>query len=234
MSVGVFSYNNIEYKYLKSDDPSTYGCVVEIVNQDEYVLSKWNNMIDKHFIDIGANCGIATIILAKQNPRSMIYSFEPDTNVFQKLKANIELNELTNVFIYNKAVCRAGVKTIDLCFHPDYSGGNSTCSDINSMGLQFNTPIKKNIVECISLDEIIRENSIKDVELLKIDCEGAEYEIIYESNCIRTGSIKNLVGEFHNLSYNTKITNPQYNGNSLLIYCREYIVGIVKVFVLNI
>ncbi len=55
-----------------------------------YVLHNFVDNINKCFIDIGANCGVATIILAKQKPLSIMYSFHPDKELFKILLNNIK------------------------------------------------------------------------------------------------------------------------------------------------
>ena len=195
-----FTYYNCDYNFeYNENDASGLGCIKEIVTNDDYVLHKFTNNEKKHFIDIGANCGIATIILAKQNPLSTVYSFEPDKLLFDILNNNITINNLTNVKTFNFAVSKDGVDSLELCLHPDYSGGNSTYSDVNNFKSHFNTNnISSYTVKCISLDKIVDDNFIDEIELLKIDCEGAEYDILYNSSNIKKNIVKNMVGEFHN------------------------------------
>ena len=228
MAVRTFTYNLQLYTVLQNiSDPSTEGCIKEIIHRNEYRLEQFINIESGTFIDIGANCGIATIILAKQNPTSVVYSFEPDINVFKVLEENIKLNNLSNVILFNKAMCRKETKTIELCLHPNYSGGNTTCAEKTVFG-------KNTIVECVSFDEIIDTYKIAKIDLLKIDCEGAEYEILYESDYLKKRIVKAIVGEFHNLSYNKKITNINYNANNLIEYCKLYIDKILPITILNI
>jgi hypothetical protein len=94
----------------------------------------------------------------------------------------------------------------------------------------FNQEIISYYVDCISLDEIIIQNNINEVELLKIDCEGAEYDILYNSISLKNKIIKSMVGEFHNLKYN-KLENT---GEQLILYCKEFISEIFKVSILNV
>lgn len=224
-----FQYNNNTYFYTLNSDPSTNGCITEIVNNNEYVLDMFNNK-NTTFIDIGANCGIATIILAKQNPMSIIYSFEPDKTVFELLQQNIKLNNLTNVKTFNKAVSKEGVKYLDLCLHPNYSGGNTTYSNTHLLQTHFNGNIHSYRVECISLDKIIEDNNITEIELLKIDCEGAEYDILYNSVYFKNNIVKNLVGEFHNLKYNI----VEDTAENLIIFCKSFVEGVLKITTLDI
>lgn len=223
-----FSYNSQNYTILENtSDPSTIGCINEIVSRNEYRLEQFTNIENGTFIDVGANCGVATIILAKQNPNSVVYSFEPDPRVFKVLEENIKLNKLSNVILFNKAMCRKETKTIELCLHPSYSGGNTTCADKTVFG-------NNTIVDCVAFDEIIDKYKISKIDLLKIDCEGAEYEILYESVRFKERIVKAIVGEFHNLSYNIKITNTNYNANKLIDYCKQYVDNLLPITILNI
>ena len=227
----IFEYNGINYEVLQNaNDASTYGSINEIVFRDEYVLKEFKSDEANVFIDIGANCGIATIILAKQNPNSIVYSFEPDIRVFNILCKNVVLNNLSNVKLYNYAVADNGIKSIKLGLHPQYSGGNTTCADLNSLTNYFNCGIDCIDVKCVSFDEIISQNNIKKVKLLKIDCEGAEYEIIYGSKYIKSNIIENIVGEYHSLPYNIKTSNK--TTTELINYTKQYVKGIFKITIL--
>ena len=56
-------------------------------------------------IDIGANIGLFTLILAKLVGKSgHVYSFEPDPQLFQILNENVKLNQLENVSTFQLAV----------------------------------------------------------------------------------------------------------------------------------
>jgi FkbM family methyltransferase len=233
MEVLKFTYNLEDYIFeYNREDPSSLGCIREIVTNNDYILENFVNNSNKHFIDIGANCGVATIILAKQNPLSIIYSFEPDRQLFKVLQNNIIKNNLTNVKAFNMAVSKYGVNKLTLCLDPRYSGGNTTYSNIDTFKtFHNNSNISSYEVNCISLDEVINENNITEIELLKIDCEGAEYDILYTSAFLRNKCIKNMVGEFHNLKYNTLV---EETGENLIEYCKPFIKNILKVSVLNI
>ena len=228
-----FIYNKNTYIIEENiNDPSTAGCIREIVNNNEYLLDKYVDIENANFIDIGANCGLVSLILAKQNPKSKIYSFEPDIQVFEVLRKNVELNNLNNIILTNKAVCKKGVDEITLFKSPLCSGGNTTCSTYNDIQNQFPTSkIESYKVKCISLDEIVKQNNMNEIELLKIDCEGAEFEILYNSDFFQKNIVKNMVGEFHNLCYNTTVKNTS---QELINYCKLYVNGILKITELTI
>lgn len=225
-----FSYNDHSYTILEnSNDASTNGCIFEIVHRDEYKLSKFQDLKDQFLIDIGANCGVATLILAKQNPLSTVLSFEPDKTIFEVLRKNVELNQLHNVKLFNKAVSKKGIKELELILHPSFSGGNTTYSDKAAIQSYFATQtVTSYTVPCISLDEIVEEFSIGKIAVLKIDCEGAEFDILYNSESFKNKIVSNLIGEFHFLRYNVKVDgmDPQ----ALFHFCSNLVEDIKITF----
>ena len=227
-----FTYNNIVYNYVyNKQDPSGKGCITEIVNRDEYVLSKFSNIENGHFIDIGANSGVATIILAKQNPKSIVYSFEPHLETFKLLESNVKVNKLTNVKLFNMGVSNKTTKNLTLTTHPLWSGGNTTYADKAAFESYHGSKnVVRTTVSTIGLDEIMNIHEIDKIHLLKIDCEGAEYDILYDSDYFKNNRIMNMVGEFHNLRYNS-VDN---NNEKLLDYSKKYVNGIIKITMLTL
>lgn len=224
----VVTYGNNEYTFARNDrDWSAIGCIEEIIDRNEYKLNKFQNIEDQYFIDIGANCGVATCILAKQNPQSTILSFEPDKKVFESLSANVQLNNLKNVKLFNMAVSKKGVSELTLTLSPLCSGGNTTYSNKKTAEEFFKNPsIEAYTVPVTSLDAIIDEHSINCVPLLKIDCEGAEFDILYDSEYLKKRYIKNIVGEFHKLVYNQIDPKLTDNPQKLKDYCAQYVDSI--------
>jgi FkbM family methyltransferase len=228
----IHTYAGKQYSLIINEkDPSADGCVVEIIHRDEYHLSNFQNIEGAHFIDIGANCGVATCILAKQNPLSTVLAFEPDKEVFKVLSLNVQLNNLTNVKLYNMAVSKKGVSELTLTLHPSYSGGNTTYSNKQAAIYFFNNQsIQTYTVPVTSLDAIIEEHSISNLPLLKIDCEGAEFDILYDSEYLKKRYIKNIVGEFHKLSYNQIDPSLTDDPQKLKDYCAQYVDSVNVIF----
>jgi FkbM family methyltransferase len=167
-------------------------------------------------VDIGGNIGMVSIFLAKKYPFLKIYAFEPVKENFDNFKSNILLNKISDGIIHleNKAVTKDG-RNVNLTFMRENSGG-SNIFEIPNM-----TNKKSNISESLTLEQIFLENNIKDCKLLKMDCEGAEYEILYNAPVSILSRIKHLRGEFH---ANEHI--PNSNPHKLLEYAGQYIINI--------
>lgn len=121
------------------------------------------------FLDVGAHYGFYSLIVGKANKNCSIVSFEPVVENFQVLSQNILLNNLRNVKPINKAVfTSSGEKEFHI----------STASD-NSAFIKHpaTDTLRSLIVETVSLNEYLA-NSVGKSVLIKIDTEGAEFEIL--------------------------------------------------------
>lgn len=76
----------------------------------------------------------------------------------------------------------------------------------------------KNFSHSTTLNNIVAENKINKVKLLKIDCEGTEYEIFYNTDKKILSNIQNIIGEFH------KVENEDYY--KLADYLSDYVNNI--------
>ena len=123
------------------------------------------------FIDIGANVGYYTCLMASLNVKN-IYSFEPDKLSFQILKSNCRINTFKrDITLYNLAL---GGKQDSLLFNS---------SNVANTGISgFNTLIENTtcqyFVDVEKLDNIISDYQITENILVKIDVEGWEYNVI--------------------------------------------------------
>jgi FkbM family methyltransferase len=122
-------------------------------------------------IDVGANIGLFSILAASKAAR--VYSFEPFPPTFDWLQRNIHENCLENITAYNYAV---GAKPESRVLHvqPE-STANSLFAGQDQTGGQ------EMVVKCTSLSEIFEVNNLEKVDFLKLDCEGSEFEIIFET-----------------------------------------------------
>ena len=168
-------------------------------------------------IDIGANVGMVSILLAKKFPFLKIYSFEPLKENYYNLLKNIELNNIPNGIITaeNKAVTKDG-RLITMSINSANKGGSSTADIVSTNSIMT----KENCqIESITLEGIFKKYNINKLKLLKIDCEGSEYEILYNTDTNLLKNIENLRGEFHE---NKNLTD-EYDIDKLCEYVSKYI-----------
>lgn len=149
-------------------------------------------------IDIGAHIGLFSVFLGLLNPRCQIFSFEMDANNFKNLKKNIDTCNVKNVIPFNNAVSSKSQLI-------NYYNDSSSSSDFSIKKISFSGKrpwLKRNLnptgkVKSITLNEIIEKNNIDCIDFLKIDCEGAEHEIIYSTTEKNLKKIKRMGGEYH-------------------------------------
>jgi len=136
-------------------------------------------------VDIGFNYGIFSLG-ALNKGASKIYGFEPNKNIFDKVK-NI-YPEKDKVEIFNLAVSDSN-QTVT--FHEGYSTLSS------SINLSIPDYHQSYDVECVNFYDFIIKNKIDKIDFLKVDCEGSEYAIF---DVIPDGffsKIKKIHVEFH-------------------------------------
>lgn len=124
-------------------------------------------------LDIGANEGMFSIMMAKLYPHARVIALEPVPRTYYQLVRNIGLNGCMNIDSYNIGVGKPGQKTTMLNVSKDFSGGSTSLCEYNP---DHHDRIEVNLV---SLDEAFGLYGIDRCRLAKIDAEGMEYEILY-------------------------------------------------------
>lgn len=116
-------------------------------------------------IDVGANIGAFSCLAAHSHPKAQVYAFEPSAPHADLLAENVALNRLDNIVLHRKAVTRDGREVI---FSQFGAGG---ASGIVLQGDGPSTRLQSVTLDCV---DFASAASL----FLKLDCEGAEGEII--------------------------------------------------------
>jgi FkbM family methyltransferase len=120
------------------------------------------------FIDVGAHIGRYTVRAGlKAGRKGTIIAVEPNIDNYRLLRENISLNGLHNCLPLNIAAYRRDAKLAL------YTGNDSAK---NSIKTDLGKGSQK--VQARALDNVLRENSVEKVDLIKIDVEGAEYDVL--------------------------------------------------------
>lgn len=157
-------------------------------------------------LDVGANEGIFSILMAKTFPQVRVISLEPVPRTFFQMVRNIGLNMLSNIEPHQFGV---GAKSGTRIFNVDktFSGGSS---GVDTYARERHEQVK---VEIKTLDEVFDICNIDRVKLLKIDIEGMEHEVLYSTSVLQ--KVDCLVGEFH---INTRLASQGYDIEALAAY----------------
>ena len=150
-------------------------------------------------IDIGANIGVFAAYAATCAEDVEVLAFEPFPENAGWLRRNVDENNLSNVTVYEQAV--AGV-TEERALEISSSWiEHSLSGTINETGNTADKTGQILKVQCRSFDDVM--NNVPKCDLLKIDCEGSEYEIFYLSSSETLSKVRRIVGEFHPRDKNT-------------------------------
>ncbi len=123
-------------------------------------------------IDIGANAGFFTLFAAELFPEAKIYSFEPVPENFRQLLKNKERNPQADISCFPHAVCGHNG---EIFLNFELENNFTTAATI----LPGKDSGKGLTVPCVSLAKIFQEHGLESCDLLKLDCEGAEFDILY-------------------------------------------------------
>jgi FkbM family methyltransferase len=132
-------------------------------------------------VDIGAHMGRYTIPSAKSvGVSGKVIAVEAHPYNFGILQHNLKLNKLTNVSALNSAVYskKANLKL----YLPDEDLGYTMHHSVmtNYLSTKYNNEIERKYieVEADTLDNLLKSSGITTVNWIKIDVEGAEYEVL--------------------------------------------------------
>jgi FkbM family methyltransferase len=116
-------------------------------------------------IDIGANKGITTVIIAKRIGGGKLYSFEPVPEYSHTLRKNLSSNRLENVKVYELAVT-------------DQVGRVNFYHKGLSSGIIFEEGAKKFEASATTVDRFLSEEKVERLDLINMDCEGSELLVL--------------------------------------------------------
>ncbi len=199
----------IGYNILVEDWESANHIFSEIFIYECYPIdkSKSNQLI----IDIGANVGFFTFYSLMKLKNAKIISIEADPKNYKVLKNNILSNNLKDrVQLLNKAVCSEKGKV------KFYSSLNSAgwSSIYRKRGAEKSELIH---VDAITITDILSTLQNKTVDIMKIDIEGAEYDVLLNDNFLDNFIIKKLF-----IEVDKKPRDKRFTIKQLLRYLDNY------------
>jgi FkbM family methyltransferase len=148
--------NNIRFKHV-------YRATYQVFEEEDY---RFLNVKDKNLLDIGAFVGDSPIYFILKGAKK-VYAIEPHPDAYNEMIENIKLNNMENKIIpiniginYEKDYIIINIKNL----------AQVAASFFNSNNKGIKIPAGK-------LSDIIDKYDI-DAQVLKMDCEGCEYDII--------------------------------------------------------
>ncbi len=141
--------------------------------------------------DVGANAGYFSLFALSRFPGARVFAFEPIAANFRLLKRNADLNPDQSLICIHKAVAGQSGELM-LAFE----GGEAYTTSATVLGSGEDK--RANVrVPAVTIGEVLSEYTLPKIDLLKMDCEGAEYEIIYRAHSAVLSRIDRIVMEVH-------------------------------------
>lgn len=159
---------------------------VYLKNFSKTQLEKPNPVV----VDIGGNVGFFSLFIFSKYPEASVFTYEPMPFNFNQLAKYRQENSEFNWTIEKLAVAD-NKKGLTL-----YS---STVDSFSTMATVFKDKGRnmKINVPTLTLNDLIEINQLKSIDILKLDCEGAEYSIIYATTEHNLSIIKKISIETH-------------------------------------
>jgi FkbM family methyltransferase len=170
-------------------DRLLWQLVLHILVLDEYLPSGFAIGQGDVVVDIGANRGVF-VGVAGLRGAGAIHAFEPDSSNFDYLAQFVAYNALQNVHLHPEAVAGTGGQRRLYTAHRHTRHSLQPSDVISGDVLEDYAEVRT-----VTLEELLSE--VGPVDVLKMDCEGAEYEILAAASDERLRQIRAMVIEVH-------------------------------------
>lgn len=187
MKLNDLHFNNQDFK-VKIRSQADKSVLKEIFELGEYKeIEPIIKSAKTPILDAGAQAGFFSLYCRALNSDVLIYALEPDENNLAALEDNLNLNDIKNVEIIPAALAgKSGLRDFYI----------STDTHNHSLFKVLAPQITKTAkVKASGLADFLNEQGINKVSLLKLDIEGAEYEVL--NNFTDWQKVKNIILEYH-------------------------------------
>lgn len=145
-------------------------------------------------VDIGANIGVFSVRAAYFAKKVRVVSYEPFPANFEMLRENVRINGLENgerMVVPNQKAVSGARGELELFFSPGDSG---LVSQHNQSDKGHTRSVK---VPAVTLADVFSDNNITTCDFLKMDCEGAEEDILLNAPAELFDRIRSITLEWH-------------------------------------
>lgn len=194
----VFSYRDIMRQtgeVYKNIDIQT---LQEIYNDNVYRINPDHLKGERIVVDLGANIGAFTLMAASMGA-SRVYAVEPNADNCKYLNLNIAQNNFEHrIQVIPKAIWTSNktIKMDDLDRDSRIDQVSHLESNYSKEVTHYESPASFT-ASTITLDQLIVDNTISEIDFLKMDIEWSEYELIPSWSDETMRKIKFIAMEFH-------------------------------------
>jgi FkbM family methyltransferase len=183
--------HDVFYRPATSDPLAIYQVLLRQRGKAEYYLPP--KLQPEVILDIGSNIGASILFFHEQFPAARIYGFEPNPDTFQVLQKNVSSLPSVEVFNY-------GLGASDATISVPFDGADFSRFMSKDKTADWSGPLSPTSCLIKHAGDVVRNLGLTQVGLIKIDCEGAEYDVLTSLPPDLLGKSKWIVGEMHDES----------------------------------
>ncbi len=154
-------------KYLVNPEQATIYHLANSLSKLTKLVQAIPNTQAPVILDVGANCGLFSVLAAQHYPSARIYAFEPAPDL--SVLANKNLEGHGGIVIQKAVAGESGKTTLFI-----NNNSQQTNSIIRSAVMAAGKLTGEYEVKTISLDDFVKAEGIEKIDVLKIDVQGAE------------------------------------------------------------
>jgi FkbM family methyltransferase len=182
----------VAYRSGTSDAPLIYSILLKEGRHAEYALPP-ESAIDPQTVsvvlDIGANIGVSSIYFARAFPQATIHAFEPEPGNCELLRANAAAHPRLRVHEVALGADDGSLTLFDSDDAANQGGFSAHGAGIN--------PARSKVVPVRHAGRLLAELGIAAVDVIKVDTEGAEWEILTAFDRKLLSGVRVIMGELH-------------------------------------
>lgn len=145
---------------------------------------------DRIIVDAGANIGLFSAYACSIAPESRVWAVEPFPSTFQRLERCVRENGLgKRVMCSNLALAR---QTESRLLAPGAASELNSVLPVGAKAEESSIP-----VAALSLTDFLDKNQVGEIDLLKMDIEGCEYEVLFATPLDVLRRIRRVNIEYH-------------------------------------
>ncbi len=182
--------HDIFYRPGTSDPIAIYQVLLRSGVKAEYYVPPALN--PKVIVDVGSNIGASILSFHSQFPSAKIFGFEPHPETFKILQSNV--GQIPGVLVSNFGLGAEDAMISVSCDGIDFSGFRTKVGTADPNGMATTQCQVRNAGAALN------DLGVSEVDLIKIDCEGAEYEVLSALPREILARCKWIVGEMHDSS----------------------------------
>lgn len=163
-----------EFRWTKASEKRNHLTSIYEPIQINLLRALASRCTDAIFLDIGANIGVCSIMLSKENTLSEFHAFEALKSLSTEMQKNLALNNLGEKIKVHQVVLSDEVGEVEFIVRSDFAGDGGVRETHEFLYLPFD---RIDMMQKISLDEIVNVSG-RDI-VAKIDVEGHELKVLH-------------------------------------------------------